>query len=90
MLNKKEKQRYTKEDIEFFDMLSNFKKNHNSSEINILQNDNKFLNNYPYNFHKVAENISGKKNLKVSLSSWKTYGTFKMEYEIKELIKVLK
>ena len=39
MLNKKEKQYYTKEDIEFFDTLSIFKKNYNTSEINIIQND---------------------------------------------------
>ena len=39
MLNKKENQQYTKEDIEFFDMLSSFKKNYNSSEINIIQNE---------------------------------------------------
>ena len=39
MLNKKEKQYYIKEDIEFFDTLSSFKKNYNSSEINIIQNE---------------------------------------------------
>ena len=55
-----------------------------------LLNDNDLLNNYPSNFHKVAEKISGKKNLKVSLSSWKKFGTFKMEEEINELIKSLK
>tara|TARA_R110002096_G_scaffold120816_2_gene261787 strand:- start:82 stop:849 length:768 start_codon:yes stop_codon:yes gene_type:complete len=55
-----------------------------------LLNDNDLLNNYPSNFHQVAEKISGKKNLKVSLSTWKKFGTFKMEEEINELIKSLK
>ena len=49
MLNNKERQHYTKEDIEFFDTLSNFKKNFNDLEISIVQNDSKVEEKYTIN-----------------------------------------
>ena len=49
MLNKKEKQNYTKEDIEYFDILSNFKKNYPLSEQNMVQNYNKIEEKYTLN-----------------------------------------
>ena len=49
MLNKKEKQHYTKEDIEFFDSLSIFKKNYNDLKFDNIQNSNKVEEKYTTN-----------------------------------------
>ena len=57
MLNKKEKQYYTKEDIKFFDTLSIFKKNYHSSEINIIQNNSKIEEKYTINDHNNFKHI---------------------------------
>ena len=49
MLNKKEKQLYTKEDNRFFDILSNFKTNNKESEIKFKNYENKFETKYTTN-----------------------------------------
>ena len=57
MLNKKEKQQYTKEDNNFFDTLSEFKKNYNEHQINIIQNTNKIEGKYTINDHNNFDKI---------------------------------
>ena len=49
MLKKKEKQNYTKEDIEFFDTISNFKKNYFFSDHEEVKNYNKIEEKYTIN-----------------------------------------
>lgn len=60
MLNKKEKQNYTKEDIEYFDIIAKFKKNYSPFEKDIVQYYNKIEEKYTIsdqnNFEYIIKN----------------------------------
>ena len=57
MLNRKEKQYYTKQDLEFFDTLSKFKKNDYDIKSNIIFNECKITANYTNNDYNNFDNI---------------------------------
>ena len=57
MLNKKEKQHYTKEDIEFFESLSIFKKNYDNLKFDVIQNSIKVEEKYTINDYNNFDHI---------------------------------
>ena len=54
-----------------------------------LLNDQGMFKDYPKNFHKVAELITGETDFKNALQKFKVTGTFKGEKKFKELVKFL-
>lgn len=54
-----------------------------------LLNDAGMFENYPKNFHKVGEAITGETDFKNALAKYKTTGTFEDEKKFKHLVKTL-
>jgi len=54
-----------------------------------LLNDAGMFENYPKNFHKVGEAITGETDFKNALAKYKTTGTFENEDKFKHLVKTL-
>jgi len=54
-----------------------------------LLNDAGLFENYPKNFHKVGEAITGEIDFKNALAKYKTTGTFENEDKFKHLVKTL-
>jgi hypothetical protein len=54
-----------------------------------LLNDAGMFENYPKNFHKVGEAITGETDFKNALAKLKTTGTFENEKKLKHLVKTL-
>ena len=54
-----------------------------------LLNDAGMFKDYPKNFHKVGEAITGETDFKNALAKYKTTGTFEYEKKLKHLVKTL-
>ena len=54
-----------------------------------LLNDAGMFKDYPKNFHKVGEAITGETDFKNALAKYKTTGTFENEKKFKHLVKTL-
>ena len=54
-----------------------------------LLNDVGMFEDYPKNFHKVGEAITGETDFKNALAKFKTTGTFENEEKFRQLVKTL-